>query len=87
MTGAQGTVPFGINDHGQIVGLSIVSATTGSGFLRDASGRLTAINRPGATVTAAFDINNRSQIVGVAGNPEDQATSPPTATAPTGRIA
>jgi hypothetical protein len=32
-------------------------------------GRFTAINRPGAAATIAFDINNRGQIVGVAGNP------------------
>jgi hypothetical protein len=52
------------------------------GFLRDAKGGLTAINRPGTTVTAPFDINNRGQIVGVAGNPEDQAGAPSTGTAP-----
>ena len=48
-------------------------ACTASGFLRDASGRFTAINRPGSAVTAAFDINNRGQIVGVTANPEDKA--------------
>jgi hypothetical protein len=32
-------------------------------------GRLTAINRPGVAATAPFDINNRGQIVGLAGNP------------------
>jgi probable HAF family extracellular repeat protein len=87
--GAQVTVPYGINDHGQIVGLSAPSptATTGSGFLRDARGRITAINRPGAAVTSAFDINNRGQIVGVAVNPEDQASPPPTDPAPMGRMA
>ncbi len=82
--GAQVTVPYGINDHGQVVGLSAggLTATTGSGFLRDASGRLTAINRPGATVTVAFDVNNRGQIVGVAFNPEDLASPQPTGTPP-----
>jgi hypothetical protein len=37
--------------------------TTISGFLRDARGRLSAINRPGAISTAPFGINNRGQIV------------------------
>ena len=40
-----------------------------SGFLRDTRGRFTAISRPGAVATVAFDINNRGQIVGLAGNP------------------
>jgi probable HAF family extracellular repeat protein len=82
--GAQGTFPFGIDDRGQIVGLSVLTATTGSGFLRDARGRFTAINRPGAAVTAPFDINNRGQIVGVA--PIADATPSPqrTSTPPTG---
>jgi hypothetical protein len=60
---------------------------TASGFLRDPRGRLTAINRPGASVTVATDINNRGQIVGFAANPEDQASPPPTGTAPMGRKA
>jgi hypothetical protein len=71
------------------VGFSAASltATTASGFLRDASGRLTTIDRPGATFTAPFDINNRSQIVGIAGTP-DPPPSPPTApAAPMGRMA
>jgi uncharacterized membrane protein len=64
--GAQVTFPYGINDHGQVVGLSSggLTATTASGFLRDAQGRFTAINRPGATVTVAFDVNDRGQVAG-----------------------
>jgi hypothetical protein len=60
---------------------------TGPGFLRDARGRLTAINRPGKTITIAFDLNNRGQMVGIALNPEDLASSPPTDPAPMGRMA
>ena len=43
--GAQVTFAFGINDHGQIVGFSAASltATTASGFLREARGPITAI--------------------------------------------
>jgi uncharacterized membrane protein len=80
--GAQLTVPYGINDHGQIVGLSAASltATTASGFLRDARGRITAINRPGATLTVAFDINNRGQIIGVAPIADTPPSPQPTST-------
>ena len=86
--GAQVTVPYGITDQGQIVGLSASSptATTGSGFLRDARGRITAINRPGKSITIAFDINNRGQIVGIAVNPEDLAGAQPTDTPPMGAM-
>jgi probable HAF family extracellular repeat protein len=87
--GAQATVPYGINDHGQVVGISFndLAGTTASGFLRDTRGRLTAINRPGKSITIAFDINNRGQIVGVAVNPEDLASAQPTDTPPMGRMA
>ena len=87
--GAQATVSFGINDQGQIVGYSAASltATTASGFLRDASGRLTAINRPGATITAAFDINNRGQIVGFAPIADTPPSPQPTSTPPMARMA
>ncbi len=36
---------------------------------------------------APIDIDDRGQIVGVAGNPDDQANPAPTDTAPTGRTA
>jgi uncharacterized membrane protein len=77
--GAQVTVPFDINDRGQIVGLSTSSltATTASGFLRS-EGRFTAINRPGAALTATFGINNRGQIVGIGPSPKDLANEPET---------
>jgi hypothetical protein len=80
--GAPITLPFGINDQGQIVGYSFSDPTapTPSGFLRDARGRFTAINRPGAIGTAAFDINNRGQIAIIAPSP------PPTDPPPMGRM-
>jgi probable HAF family extracellular repeat protein len=87
--GAQVTFAFGINDQGQVVGFSAASltATTASGFLRDARGRFTAINRPGATITAAFDINNRGQIVGVAPIADTPPSPQPTTTPPMARMA
>jgi hypothetical protein len=82
--GAPLTFAFGINEQGQVVGFSAASptATTTSGFLRDARGRITAINRPGATFTAAFDINNRGQIVGVAPIADTPPSPQPTSTPP-----
>jgi uncharacterized membrane protein len=87
--GAQVTFAFGINDQGQVVGYSAASltATTASGFLRDARGRFTAINRPGATITAAFDINNRGQIVGFAPIADTPPSPQPTSTPPMARMA
>jgi probable HAF family extracellular repeat protein len=86
--GAQVTVPNGINDLGQIVGFSITSptATTASGFLRDARGRFTPINRPGATLTVAFDINNRGQVVGLAPIADTPPSPQPTSTPPMARM-
>jgi hypothetical protein len=71
------------------VGFSAASltATAVSGFLRDARGRFTAINRPGATVTVPFDLNNRGQIVGVAGTPDPPPSPPAADPAPMGRMA
>jgi hypothetical protein len=57
------------------------------GFLREARGRSNAINRPGKSITLVFDVNNRGQIVGVALNPEDLGSPPPTDPAPMGRMA
>ncbi len=82
--GAQVTIPFDINDRGQVVGVSTSSLTTAtaSGFLRDASGRITAINRPGAAATVTFGINDRGQIVGISPSPQDLANQPGPAIAP-----
>jgi hypothetical protein len=41
-------------------------------------GRFTTINVPGAKATNAQKINNRGQIVGVAGDPENLPGSQPT---------
>jgi hypothetical protein len=58
---------------------------TGAFLLRD--GRFVPLGRPGAAMAAHLNLNNRGQIVGVAVNPEDPASPPPTDTAPMGRMA
>ena len=70
MPGAAGTIPFDLNDRGQLVGISSTTnpnpsaAGDTSGFLRDARGRYTTIQVPGATQTQTRGINNRGQVVG-----------------------
>jgi uncharacterized membrane protein len=58
---ALGTVVFGFNDRGQIVGTAPDAGGILHGFLLD-SGVFTQIDPPG--VVAAYGINNRGQIVG-----------------------
>jgi hypothetical protein len=80
------TLPFGVNNRGQIVGLTaaalpLTAASDAHGFvLRDgAGGPLTPVDVPGAVFgTAVFDINNAGAVVGVYGNP-DAAAGPPSA--------
>ena len=59
------TVPFGINNRGVIVGKFTTADGVDHGFRRDARGRFTRIDVPGAKGTNATKINNRGQIVGV----------------------
>jgi uncharacterized membrane protein len=77
------TIAYGLNDRGQIVGsaaneLEPVPGATAKAYLlaEGAKGRFTLFNRPGTTATLAFDINNRGQIVGVAGNIPPGADAP-----------
>jgi uncharacterized membrane protein len=64
-----GTIPYGINNRGQIVGTTVSdpAGTTGHGFLlaNGVKGPFTSIDFPGAPTTLAFGINNLGQIVGV----------------------
>jgi probable HAF family extracellular repeat protein len=58
-----------INNRGQIVGgykedLADPDSAGFRGFLRDAGGRVTLIDVPGAAGTSPFDVNDRGQIVG-----------------------
>lgn len=53
----------GINDLGEIVGFTMPTTTTASGFIL-LNDKLTMLNVPGSTFTQAFGINNLGQIVG-----------------------
>ena len=83
--GAVLTLPFDINNRGQIVGFtaSDLATETARGFLlaKGARGPFTPISFPGAPSTVALGLNDRGQITGAYNNP-NAATSPPTATAP-----
>jgi uncharacterized membrane protein len=71
--GATITVPLGVNDRGQVVGSWVgkdaaVNPDTGEtgpvhGFVWK-NGRYRKFDVPGSTTTAAYEINNRGQIVG-----------------------
>jgi probable HAF family extracellular repeat protein len=60
------TAPTGIDNRGQIVGnyLEDDADATYHGFLRDARGRFTNIDLPGAKATVTSRINDHGQIVG-----------------------
>jgi probable HAF family extracellular repeat protein len=63
--GAPGTQTNDIDNRGRIVGIYSDSKQIVHGFLRDADGRITTIDAPGAaSATAAFGNNDRGQIVG-----------------------
>jgi probable HAF family extracellular repeat protein len=75
--GVRYTIPFGINNRGQIVGfaasdLPIVAGVTVYGFLlaEGVKGPFTRIDFPGAPGTFATDINDHGQIVGIYANPD-----------------
>lgn len=82
--GAPFTFPFGINDRGQIAGLTTRSLPLGTasdahGFVlrQGAGGPFTAVDVPGATLgTAAFHISDAGVVVGVYANPASAAGSP-----------
>jgi probable HAF family extracellular repeat protein len=53
----------GINDLGEVVGFTMPTSTTASGFILR-GGHLTTLNVPGSTFTQAFGVNNLGQVVG-----------------------
>jgi hypothetical protein len=68
------TLPFDINNRGQIVGYaaSDLNVTEARGFLlaKGVKGRFTPVNFPGAPRTLAFGLNDRGQITGAYENPD-----------------
>jgi uncharacterized membrane protein len=66
--GREGTIPFDINNRGQIVG-RYETGSSQQAFLRDKTGRFTTLRIPGAKSAWAVGINDRGQIVGVYENP------------------
>jgi uncharacterized membrane protein len=61
--------PFDVNDRGQITGEYVRVGPDGipdreSGFVRDARGRTTVFDVPGAKGTEAVKLNNRGQVAG-----------------------
>jgi hypothetical protein len=75
------TFPFGVNNRGQIAGLTLATLPLGLGsdahgfVLRaGAGGPFTPVDVPGAVGgTAAFDISGHGAIVGIYGNPQTSA--------------
>lgn len=65
---AQGTVAFGINDAGTVVGMYEDSSSSQHGFVWS-NGTYTPLNYPGGTSTFAQGINNTGTIVGNASIP------------------
>jgi probable HAF family extracellular repeat protein len=59
-----GTVLYGINDPGQMVGTFLDTGGNRHGFFRDSAGRYTTLDAPGAIFSVAEGINNRGEIVG-----------------------
>jgi hypothetical protein len=62
--------PFDINNRGQLTGEYVRIGPDGipdseSGFLRDARGRVTVLDVPGARGTEAVKLNDRGQVLGV----------------------
>ena len=66
--GASDTFAFGINNAGIAVGQKIVGGNIGGFTLQN--GVFTALDYPGANLSAAVDINEENQIVGVFNTPD-----------------
>jgi probable HAF family extracellular repeat protein len=64
--GAPNTLPFDINNRGQVVGIAGLSGRDVHGFLfaRGVGGPATTVDVPGAAMTFAFGLNDHDQIVG-----------------------
>jgi probable HAF family extracellular repeat protein len=77
--GAPTTIPFGINDTGQIVGYTAddLDQTGARGFLlaEGVDGPFTPINFPGAPKSVALGISDRGDVVGLHENPDPTPSS------------
>jgi hypothetical protein len=89
------TLPYDLNNRGQIVGYTVAPTATdplagARGFLlaRGARGPLTPIDVPGAPRNAVTGLNDRGQLVGFYENPDAAPSPQPTVTQPPmGRMA
>ncbi|MGB6687244.1 MAG: hypothetical protein WBE76_05320 [Terracidiphilus sp.] len=63
--GHDSTFAYGINNSGELVGEFFDSKNLAHGFLRSASGKITAIDYPGAAQTICYGINTVGEISGV----------------------
>ena len=72
-----------------IVGTGVAddAEATYRGFRRDARGRFTTIDLPGAAATSLIDINDRNQLVGSYENIDATPSPQPTGRMPMGRMA
>ena len=66
----EGTLPYAVNDLGQIAGLFQSADLNTHGFVREADGSFVVVNVPGASTgayqgTALFDINDSGMLAGV----------------------
>jgi D-alanyl-D-alanine carboxypeptidase len=81
--GAPTTVPFGINDRGQIVGYTAddLNQTRARGFLLPdgIDGPFMPISFPGAPKSVALGINDQGAVVGLHENPDLKPSDPGTA--------
>ena len=87
------TLPFGINNHGRIVGFTtdgpgLDQSQEIHGFLlaNGVNGPLTRIDVPGALATGATGINDRGQVVGLYANPAATPGPQPMAMPPMDRM-
>src|SRR5262245_43698980 len=63
--GASLTIPFGINNHGQIAGVYHDDEGIIHGVLLSSKGEFTTFDAPDAVgETALFDLNNRGRVIG-----------------------
>ena len=70
MPGFPLTVPFDINNHGQIAGVT-GDLTEGHGFLlaKGVGGPVTQIDVPGAPNTSVYGLDDHGRLIGVYDNP------------------